>query len=79
MSPQNPTSRAADLDFEEDSFRAYAKVVQESGAFQISEIWLLGPMLQLELLCQLGDTVQQAQEGAESGDGQKGRPDSESD
>ena len=62
---------ATNLDFEEDSFRAYMRTAQESGAFQMSEIWLLSPMLQLELLSQLGDTVQQARERMEDGLEQK--------
>lgn len=62
---------ATDFDFEEDSFRAYVKVAQESGAFQISEIWLFSPMLQLELLCELGKVIQQSRENPENGAEQK--------
>ncbi len=62
---------ATDLDFEEVTFRSYVRVAEESGAFQISEIWLLSPMLQLELLCQLGEIVQQSRESLTDGAEQK--------
>jgi cyclic beta-1,2-glucan synthetase len=53
--------------FDEDAFRQYMKVAQESGAFEIREIWLFSPMLQLELLAQLGKVVQQARINLRSG------------
>jgi len=58
---------ATNLEFEEVSFRNYMEVVQESGAFQMAEIWLLSPMLQLELLNNLGERVQRARETHETG------------
>jgi cyclic beta-1,2-glucan synthetase len=51
---------ATDLEFDDDTFRRYMKAVQECGAFQMREIWLFSPMLQLELLTRLVQSLQQA-------------------
>ncbi len=53
---------AVQLDFQESSFRSYLQVVQEAGHFDIGETWLLSPMLQLNLLLQLGESVRQSQD-----------------
>ncbi len=54
---------AVQNDFEEDTFRAYLQAVQENGAFDMAEIWQLSPMLQLDLLIQLGQEIEDAREG----------------
>jgi cyclic beta-1,2-glucan synthetase len=54
---------AVEDDFEEDTFRAYLQAVQESGAFEMAELWQLSPILQLNLLIQLGEEVEHAREG----------------
>ena len=45
------------LDFQTDTFIPFMRAAQEAGNFEIGELWLLSPMLQLSLLLQLGESV----------------------
>ncbi len=46
-----------DYRFEEDSYRSYMQNAQEERVFDIAEVWLLGPMLHLQLLFELSNTL----------------------
>lgn len=48
---------AVDYQFDEDSYRTYMQYAQEDRAFDIAEVWLLSPMLQLQLLFELSNTL----------------------
>jgi len=52
---------AVDYEFTVDSCLAYLKNVQEEKVFEIVEIWLISPMLQLQLLLELSATIEDAQ------------------
>ncbi len=53
---------AVQNDFEEGTFRVYLRTVQESGAFEMAELWQLSPMLQLDLLIQLRESLELSRE-----------------
>ena len=52
---------AVQLDFEQSTLISYMLAVQDAGHFDIGEVWLLGPMLQLSLLVQIDGVVRSAQ------------------
>jgi cyclic beta-1,2-glucan synthetase len=60
---------ATSWEFEEESFLEYVQALQGSLTLEISEIWLLSPMLQLCLLMQLASQIQQSpsEPGSENG------------
>ena len=51
---------AVDSEFDADSCLAYLNSLQDESAFDIAEIWLIKPMLQLQLLLELSDTIEGA-------------------
>jgi len=52
--------QAVNMEFDEASLRSYLQIVQRSGIFEQKEIWLLSPMLQLNLLREVSEAVQKA-------------------
>ena len=57
---------AVDYEFNADTCVAYLKSLQDECVFDIAEIWLIKPMLQLQLLIELSATVNSAQTGFNS-------------
>lgn len=53
---------ATHANFQDDSFISFIQAIQESGHFEMREIWLLRPMLQLSLLLRLSETARIASE-----------------
>jgi cyclic beta-1,2-glucan synthetase len=51
---------ATDNNFEEETFRDFIQGIQENGTLEMGELWQLSPMLQLDLLIQLGDKLRRA-------------------
>jgi len=52
---------AVDSEFYADSCLAYLNSLQDESVFDIAEIWLIRPMLQLQLLLELSTTIESAQ------------------
>ncbi len=52
---------AVDYEFDADSCLAYLESLQDENVFDIAEIWLIRPMLQLQLLLELSVTIESAQ------------------
>src|SRR5450432_1080368 len=53
---------ASRMEFQEESLRAYMQEVQRAGTLEIDEIWLMSPMLQLNLLQRIRETVEKSNE-----------------
>jgi len=51
---------ATSAEFNDSSFLRYMQAIQEVGALQIAEIWLLSPLLQLQLLLELCTEIEKA-------------------
>jgi hypothetical protein len=51
---------ATAAEFDDASFLSYMQAIQEVSALQISEIWLLSPLLQLQLLLELSAEIEKA-------------------
>jgi len=51
---------ATSAEFNDSSFLRYIEAIQEVSALQISEIWLLSPLLQLQLLLELCTEIEKA-------------------
>src|SRR6516165_8417060 len=51
---------ATSAEFNDSSFIRYMQAIQEVSALQISEIWLLSPLLQLQLLLELCTEIEKA-------------------
>ncbi len=62
---------AVEMDFQEESCRAYLQEVEKAGIFEMGEIWLLSPMLQLHLLSEVSLLVQKPNEELPSDSGQR--------
>jgi cyclic beta-1,2-glucan synthetase len=52
---------AVDYEFDADSCTAYLESLQDEMLFEIAEIWLIRPMLQLQLLLELSEAIESAQ------------------
>lgn len=52
---------AVGCEFNADTCLAYLKSLQDESVFEIAEIWLIRPMLQLQLMLELSATIESAQ------------------
>jgi len=57
---------ATRTEFQEGSLHDYVQVAQQAGHFEMRELWLLGPMLQMNLLRELSETVERKSDEPQS-------------
>ncbi len=62
---------ATDNNFDEETFLDFMQGIQENGTLEMAEIWQLSPMLQLDLLIQLGEKLRRASTEEQSGSEEK--------